>query len=33
MYRFWYDYKKQKYPEKTKLCYMDTDMSYISMHT
>ena len=30
MYRFWYDYEKQKYREKG---YMDTDMSYISMHT
>ena len=24
MYEFWYDYIKQKYSEKTKLCYMDT---------
>ena len=30
MYRFWYDYEKQKYREKG---YIDTDMSYISMHT
>ena len=25
MYKFWYDYIKPKYDEKTKLCYMDTD--------
>ena len=25
MYEFWYDYVKQKYGEKVKLCYMDTD--------
>ena len=25
MYKFWYDYVKPKYDEKTKLCYMDTD--------
>ena len=24
MYEFWYDYVKQKYCEKEKLCYMDT---------
>ena len=24
MYQFWYDYVKQKYSEKAKLCYMDT---------
>ena len=24
MYGFWYDYMKQKYGEKEKLCYMDT---------
>ena len=28
MYEFWYDYVKEKYDEKAKLCYMDTD-SYI----
>ena len=25
MYEFWYDYVKQKYNEKAKLCYMDTN--------
>ena len=25
-YEFWYDYVKLKYGEKTKLCYMDTDI-------
>ena len=25
MYEFWYDYVKQKYGEKAKLCYMDTN--------
>ena len=25
MYEFWCDYVKQKYGEKTKLCYMDTE--------
>ena len=25
MYEFWYDYMTQKYGEKSKLCYMDTD--------
>ena len=24
MHQFWYDYVKQKYSEKAKLCYMDT---------
>ena len=26
MYEFWYDYVKPKHDEKTKLCYMDTDI-------
>ena len=25
MYEFWYDYINQKYQDKVKLCYMDTD--------
>ena len=25
LYEFWYDYVKQKYIKKAKLCYMDTD--------
>ena len=25
MYKFWQDYIKPKYGEKSKLCYMDTD--------
>ena len=25
MREFWYDYVKQKYGEKAKLCYMDTN--------
>ena len=25
MHEFWYDYVKQKYGEKAKLCYMNTD--------
>ena len=29
MYEFWYDYVKPKYDEKSKLCYVDTDIVYI----
>ena len=29
MYKFWYSYVKQKYREKAKLCYMDTDTVYM----
>ena len=29
MYEFWYDYVKQKYGEKSTLCYTDTDIVYI----
>ena len=25
MYKFWYDYIKPKYGDRTKLCYTDTD--------
>ena len=25
MYEFWYDYIKQKYGDRAKPCYMDTD--------
>ena len=28
-YEFWYEYVKQKYGEKAKLCYMDTNVVYI----
>ena len=27
MCEFWYDYVKEKYDEKTKFCYKDTDIS------
>ena len=33
MYEFWYDYVKPKYDEKTKLCYMDTNMVTVSLYT
>ena len=29
MYEFWNDYVKQKYGEKNKLSYMDTDIVYV----
>ena len=29
MYEFWYGYMKQKYREKARLCYTDTD-SFVS---
>ena len=32
-YVFWYDYKKPKYKEKTKLCYTDTDSFIIHIKT
>ena len=33
MYEFWYDYVKQKYGEKVKLCYMDTDSFMVYIRT
>ena len=30
MYEFWYGYLKPKYGDKTKLCYMDTDLFLLS---
>ena len=33
MYQFWYDYVKQKYGEKAKLCYMDRDRSIVYVKT
>ena len=33
MYEFWYDYTKQKYGNKAKLCYMDTDSFIIHIKT
>ena len=33
MYEFWYDYTKQKYGDKAKLCYMDTDSFIIHIKT
>ena len=29
IYEFWYDYGKPKYCEKSRLCYMDTDIGFI----
>ena len=33
MYKFWYDYFKPKYGNKTKLCYTDTDSFIIHIIT
>ena len=33
MYELWYDYLKPKYQDKVKLCYMDTDSSFIYVET
>ena len=33
MYEFWYDYINQKYQDKAKLCYMDTDSFTIHIKT
>ena len=32
MYEFWYDYVKQKYGERMKLCYMKTVSLYNKKH-
>ena len=33
MYKFWYDYFKQKYEDRVKLCYADTDSFIIYIKT
>ena len=33
MYKFWYDYVRQKYGDRAKLCYMDTDSFIIHIIT
>ena len=33
MYEFWYDYVKNKYDSRAKLCYMDTDSFVINIKT
>ena len=33
MYKFWYDYIKQKYEDRAKLCYTDTDSFIINIIT
>ena len=33
MYEFWYDYVKQKYNDKAKSCYMDTDSFVVNIFT
>ena len=33
MYKFWYDYNKPKYPDKVKVCYMDTDSFVVHIIT
>ena len=33
MYKFWYDYIKPKYGDRTKLCYTDTDSFFIHIFT
>ena len=33
MYEFWYDYKKPKYGDNIKLCYMDTDSFIMHIKT
>ena len=33
MYKFWYDYVKQKYNENANVCYMDTDSFIVHVKT
>ena len=33
IYEFWYNYVKQKYGEKSKLCYMDTSSFMVYLKT
>ena len=33
MYEFWYDYRKPKYGDNVKLCYMDTDSFIMHIQT
>ena len=33
MYEFWYSYVKQKYGEKAKICYLDTDSFLVYIET
>ena len=33
MYKFWYDYIRPKYEDRTKLCYTDTDSFVIYTET
>ena len=33
MYKFWYDYVRQKYGDRVKLCYTDTDSFIIHIIT
>ena len=33
MYKFWYNYIKPKYGDKSRLCYMDTDSFVIYIKT
>ena len=33
MYEFWYDYVKNKYQDKPRLCYMDTDSFVVNIKT